>query len=40
MNLIDHCFAGAVEMPHFILVDFFSVRLQSKYCLVITSLGL
>ena len=28
--LINHCFAATVEMVDFILVDFFSARLQSK----------
>ena len=28
--LINHCFAATVEMLDFILVDFFSARLQSK----------
>ena len=30
MILINHCFAVTVETLDFILVDFFSARLQSK----------
>lgn len=38
--LMDYHFATAIDTPDFILLDFFSTKLQSKSCLTSTSVGL